>query len=129
MRRLWSVTLVGLLGCGGGPVDSGPPALDCSFDPSDASALDLEGRADCGAERYAEDCAVCHGADGLGTETGPDLSMHVPFHSDAEVLVVLTVGPGEMPALGLENQEAADVIAHLREWFPYDPTGTHPTMR
>lgn len=55
------------------------------------------------AATFKEDCAVCHGADGSGTDIGkklqaPDLrSKHVQSQSDAQLFEAVKEGKGKMP--------------------------------
>jgi len=122
--------MAGLLGCEGASEPEPAPedtALDCTFEESTTSPLELEGRARCGADLYADACASCHGEDGSGTELGADLEQHIPYHTDAEIVLVLVTGPESMEPQELAPQETADVIAHLRDWFGDYQGSTHPT--
>gem|GEM_PF-683022 len=121
-----------LLGCSGGtvadssPTDTGPA---CVYDGSDqgASPFDLPGVAACGAALFADACAACHGVDGSGSESGPGLGGHVPYHTDLEILTILLVGQGDMPAQGLSPQQHADLLAWLRATFGAYTGEGHPT--
>lgn len=113
------------------PTHSDPPVdseLSCEVEDPEAPALEIEGIAACGQPTFVTYCGGCHGDDGRGregqTESGPDLSEHVPAHTDAELLVTLIAGQGEMPASGLSNDKLAHVLAWLREEFgEYDGEG------
>ncbi len=97
-----SVLLLGLAACGG-------------RDPDDILALDGDPAA--GAEVFASRCARCHGDDGRGTERGPDLAEEVPDASDEDLVDQIVNGGWDMPAIDVTDQEAADVLAFLRETF------------
>jgi ubiquinol-cytochrome c reductase cytochrome c subunit len=63
MRRILAVVVVGVLAGGCAIEQRGPyrPAIEAAERPGS------------GRELYLRDCAWCHGADGAGTERGPDL--------------------------------------------------------
>lgn len=63
---------------------------------------------------YGEHCTRCHGED--GSEVGAAvLAEVVPATSDADLVESILRGPAYMPNFIniLENQEVADVLAHL----------------
>jgi mono/diheme cytochrome c family protein len=109
----------------GGVADTGATGDPCGpADVPEQTPLDLEADADCGAEVWATHCAGCHGAEGMGGDDGPPLDEHVPAHTDEELAFVIIAGAGDMPALGLGNQEVADSLAWLRARFgDYDGVG------
>ena len=122
-----------LLACGadGSPdtaADSAGTTASCVYDGSDegASPFALDGDVACGEVLFVDLCSSCHGGDGLGTDLGPDLSAHVPFHTDLEVVTVLLLGQGEMAAQGLSPQQHADLLGWLRETFGTYTGETHP---
>ncbi len=122
-----------LLACGaeGTTADTAAPgdtAPDCVYDGSDEgeSPFVLDGSAWCGGEVFATACAGCHGDDGSGTDLGADLSGHVPYHTDLEVLSVVINGQGEMPAQDTSPQQSADLLAWLRATFGEYTGETHP---
>lgn len=78
--------------------------------------LALTGDATSGETLFANNCAACHGADG-SSGTAADLAEHVPLHSDEELVTVMLEGFGSMPAVALEDQEAADILAWLKATF------------
>lgn len=121
--------LAALLGCvGGDGVDSPTPVCVYEGEPT-GNPLDREGDAVCGGEVYAGACASCHGATGGGTEESgalgvPPLAEHVRSHTDAEIVLLLVAGSGEMPPQDLHVQATADVLAWLRHHFgDYDGQG------
>ena len=95
-------------GCGGGntPEDR---ADDVVALHADAANGDTE---------YQRLCATCHGADGAGGQGFPDLTAHVPSHSDEEIVIDMLEGPHSMPSFASqEDQTLADMLAFMRsEW-------------
>lgn len=69
-----------------------------------------------GEEIYLAECAVCHGADGLGG-TGPNLFELVPMLRDETISTVIEDGKGNMPAKDLEKEELTLLLAYLRDKF------------
>ena len=70
-----------------------------------------------GADLYAANCAVCHGAElegGFGPTLGPDGNS--PGYSDAELIEIVTNGRGSMPPFGgqLSRQEITAIVAFIR---------------
>lgn len=106
--KLNALTLLtlGLLACG---------AADDTGSELDA-ILALSGDATTGEQVFATSCAACHGTDGTGG-TGPDLYEVSPGLSDEDLLDIMLYGIGSMPAVSLEDQEAADVLAYVQASF------------
>jgi mono/diheme cytochrome c family protein len=79
----------------------------------------LTGGSAAGGERFAENCARCHGDDGGGTDRAPNLQDRVPLRDDESLLRTLIQGKGGMPRWGerLGDQDLADVLAFLRQEF------------
>ncbi len=82
-----------------------------------------EGR---GEELFAENCAVCHGTQADGTNTGPPLvhRLYEPgHHPDFSFQNAIKRGVishhwdfGDMPPVpGISESEAAQIIAHIRD--------------
>lgn len=79
-------------------------------------------RAAAGAATYQEKCAICHGADGSGSDTGkslgaPDLrSRAVQSRSDAELARFIREGNGAMPAFKdqLSQPQLLHAVQYLR---------------
>lgn len=106
------------------PVDaaaSSPRTLVVSTGPtSDPSFADLTappptGDATRGATSYAFACSSCHAMDGLGGALGPRLLLR-PDLADPQAFVRLIAdGRRGMPPLpGVKEDEALDILAHLR---------------
>lgn len=78
--------------------------------------LALEGDATAGEAAFATNCSGCHGADG-NSGSAPMLSDVAPGLDDAGLVTVMIEGTGNMPAIDLENQDAADILAFVRATF------------
>ena len=70
-----------------------------------------------GKEVFAEECSVCHGADGLGGNGGPDLTTHAESQRTEGAEEQVTNGGGGMPAFKgtLSEEEIANVAAYVVE--------------
>jgi heme/copper-type cytochrome/quinol oxidase subunit 2/cytochrome c5 len=70
-----------------------------------------------GKEVFAENCSVCHGADGLGGSGGPDLTTMPKAKEQAGAEEQVTNGGGGMPAFKgtLSEEEIANVAAYVVE--------------
>lgn len=72
-----------------------------------------------GAATFSHNCAVCHGADGKGSDRGPGIATapSVIAMSDADLLAVLHNGTAAgMPAfLQFSDQQAQSVVKYLRQ--------------
>jgi heme/copper-type cytochrome/quinol oxidase subunit 2/cytochrome c5 len=70
-----------------------------------------------GTEIFAENCAVCHGADGLGGGGGPDLTTMPKAKEQAGAEEQVTNGGGGMPPFKgtLSEEEIANVAAYVVE--------------
>lgn len=107
MRWIWLVPMV--VACGGGGDGTRSDAI-----------LALDGDATAGATVYADNCAVCHAASGLGVDdggTGMNLTEAAGETSeDAEFAGILLNGEGDMPSFSeLTDQEIADVLAYIHD--------------
>jgi heme/copper-type cytochrome/quinol oxidase subunit 2/mono/diheme cytochrome c family protein len=73
--------------------------------------------AEAGKEVFAEQCSVCHGADGLGGNGGPDLTTMPKAKEQAGAEEQVTNGGGGMPAFKgtLSEEEIANVAAYVVE--------------
>jgi mono/diheme cytochrome c family protein len=92
-------------------------ALAACSDRDIDAILALDGDPVAGEEVFASVCAECHGADARGGR-GPDLTVEAPKLSDEELADTIVNGSmGGMPAQGVSDQEAADVMAWLRQEF------------
>jgi mono/diheme cytochrome c family protein len=77
--------------------------------------LALDGTADDGAAVYERVCQRCHDADGNGTDE--PMSTLVPAQNDEE-LAATVAGGVHVETSAMSEQEAADLIAYLRETWP-----------
>jgi heme/copper-type cytochrome/quinol oxidase subunit 2/cytochrome c553 len=73
--------------------------------------------AEAGGEVFAENCSVCHGADGLGGNGGPDLTTMPKAQEQASAEEQVTNGGGGMPPFGgiLSEEEIKNVAAYVVE--------------
>ena len=81
------------------------------------SPLELDGRISCGEEVFLNRCAGCHGENGEGTAQGQVLDDHIDAHDDETLLFSIQFGEGNMPPQNLQPQDAADVLAFIRDAF------------
>lgn len=103
-----TLALLTLIACGDKDDDTGAGEFD--------AILALTGDAAAGATVFSSTCANCHGADGTGG-SAPDISGAVGGYSDADLLDVVLNGSGSMAPVALEDQEAADLLAYVRDTF------------
>jgi quinohemoprotein ethanol dehydrogenase len=75
------------------------------------------GNAMAGQTVFAENCSVCHGADGLGGNGGPDLTTQPKAKTLNGAIQQVTEGGGGMPAFAenLSTAEIEDVAAYVVE--------------
>jgi quinohemoprotein ethanol dehydrogenase len=80
---------------------------------AETAALDPEA----GKEVFSEQCSVCHGADGLGGNGGPDLTTMPLAKEQAGAEMQVTNGGGGMPAFKgtLSEEEIKNVAAYVVE--------------
>ena len=94
----------------------------CGSDDPDVEAA---AEASLGASLFENNCAVCHGASGMGTNVGPPLvhDIYEPGHHPDETFqrAVAQGTPahhwdfGDMPPVpGLEPDEVGEIIAYVR---------------
>ncbi len=101
--------------------------LACTITPRDpAAVLALTGDPAKGASELQTRCARCHGMDGRGTAVAPDLGARVPVLSDQQVVETMLLGRGSMRPVAIFDQQAADVLGHLRGRWPQEPTAEEP---
>lgn len=76
-----------------------------------------------GADIYKTKCAMCHGADGLGTTPAGKMMKAVSFKdpavvkaSDSELIAAVTHGKNKMPAYQgkLTGEQIKSVVSYLR---------------
>lgn len=77
----------------------------------------LVGNVESGASLYLSNCSGCHGSSGLGS-SGPSLRESVQEEDDEELWEVILEGEDDMPAIVLQPQQVADIVAWLRSIFP-----------
>ncbi len=88
-------------------------------EPEAGAKAEAGGTADAaaGKEVFAEQCSVCHGADGLGGSGGPDLTTMPLAKEQAGAEKQVTNGGGGMPAFKgtLSEEEISNVAAYVVE--------------
>ena len=90
----------------------------CGWEENQGSEpLSLAGDRDCGAEVYAESCAICHMEDGSGGNSGKRLKGRIELFEDQTLIDIIVSGQGTMPPIALSSQETADVVVFLRNDF------------
>ncbi len=70
-----------------------------------------------GAELYGVSCAGCHGGEGAGSGAAPALDggSNAASLTDEQLIAVMRVGPGSMPAFTrLSDEQVASLIEHIR---------------
>ncbi|HET7812030.1 MAG TPA: PQQ-binding-like beta-propeller repeat protein [Steroidobacteraceae bacterium] len=86
--------------------DAAGPRL--RFGPPDAATLER------GRQAYAENCALCHGADRAGTPAGPSLLGIGGQIGGPQFRRIVTYGNGRMPPLPhVTDQQIGDILAFL----------------
>jgi len=88
-----------------------------TVDKTTGDTKEVKGDATAGQQVFADNCSVCHGADGKGGNGGPDLSQ-VPNGGDLTAVVKqVTAGGGGMPAFKgqLDDKQIADVAAYVTQ--------------
>lgn len=107
MRKLPAIALAALVvtvtACGGGGTHSDVTK------PRNADSVAA------GALLYAENCVSCHGEDLTG-DIGPNLVTSELGHPDADFVVAITGGKGDMPAFGdkLSREEINSLVDFVR---------------
>lgn len=99
---------------------------------SDAGRVDdilaLTGDVASGGDLFGTECQSCHPAGGTSQGVGPNLSEVAPTLTDADLVDVMIHGApakdgfAAMPPRSLEDQEAADILAWLRDQFGPGPS-------
>ena len=65
-----------------------------------------------GAALFAQQCAPCHGDEGLGgANPGIQYELH---HSDAQLVQVMLEGTETMPAVHISEAEASAIVDYMR---------------
>ena len=102
---------------------SEPEVVEVEDDPcgwqenQDADPLSLAGDSSCGAQVYAQSCAICHMEDGSGGNAGKRLAGRMDEFDDAQLVGIIQSGQGTMPPIAISAQEVADVVVFLRDSF------------
>ncbi len=92
------------------------PGGEVSSDRTD-TILALTGDATAGEAVFALDCEVCHDPAGLEVRAGPALGGTPDRLTDAQIIEIVLAGQGPMPAVDLEDQPMADLLAHIKAAF------------
>src|SRR5690348_7867059 len=73
---------------------------------------------------YETRCARCHGGDGTGGESGPNIVSQLGSRNDAELAAFLRSGrpASGMPAFDLAEQEMTALVLYLRTLAPVSRT-------
>lgn len=108
-------------GDSGDPVDSGGEEAapeEGSQEEEPVGTVDGEeagGDTAAGKTVFAENCAGCHGEDGLGGAAGPDLTTMPLAQTEEGTIEQVTNGGGSMPPFGgqLSEEEISDVAAFV----------------
>ena len=115
-----ALILIAVIGCGGETM----PADDTAT-PS-APGSDLSNSALAGKQAFDANCAICHGADVMGTTTGPPLidRIYEPgHHNDFSIRSAVRNGVpahhwwfGDMPPVaGVSDSAVENIICYIRE--------------
>jgi PQQ-dependent dehydrogenase (methanol/ethanol family) len=88
-------------------------AITCALLAADASA---QNAAPTGAELFATNCTVCHGADGRGTAVAPSVLPRTASDNDDKLIAFLRAGSPEkgMPPAPVPNAQLPLLVTHLR---------------
>ncbi len=128
--ELWLFSLDGDLGPvkAGGPAAQGEHAGEEAEGEVESDEVEVPseegkeeesagGDAMAGQSVFAENCSICHGADGLGGNGGPDLTTQPKSKSLNATIEQVTKGGGGMPAFSelLSTKEIEDVAAYVVE--------------
>jgi mono/diheme cytochrome c family protein len=79
--------------------------------------LGLTGDAGAGDAAFTGKCLACHDKAGEADKVGPALGPLVPTLADDELVGVMVDGSGSMPPANVDDQDAADILAWLRQQF------------
>jgi len=77
-----------------------------------------QGFAGAGEPVYGESCSACHGLWGEGTAVGPSLlvvGLARPGYSNERMADAIRKGTGSMPGSDIDLEEAANVVAYVRD--------------
>jgi ubiquinol-cytochrome c reductase cytochrome c subunit len=101
------------------PAEGPPPSLvrqALPQSPATETAAVIRGEARRGERIFAQNCANCHGADGQGSDLGPNLVEKPVLNELSRYQNAVRTGLGRMPAFGsvLDPAAAADTLVWLR---------------
>ncbi len=82
-----------------------------------AAVIRLEGAVEDGEAAFVGSCAPCHDLAGDEAKVGPALRPIVPEATDEELVTIMACGFVSMPPSNVDDQQAADVLAWLRDTF------------
>jgi heme/copper-type cytochrome/quinol oxidase subunit 2/mono/diheme cytochrome c family protein len=102
---------------GGESVEGGKEEAESTEEGGESAEAGGAPNAEAGKEVFAENCSVCHGADGLGGNGGPDLTTMPKAQEQASAEEQVTNGGGGMPPFGgiLSEEEIKNVAAYVVE--------------
>jgi len=84
----------------------------CADDTVQAPPCQAQSDFSAGAALFAEQCAPCHGDDGLGgASPGIQYELH---HSDAQLVQLMLEGTETMPAVHISEAEASSIVDYMR---------------
>ncbi|MCO4746280.1 MAG: cytochrome c [Proteobacteria bacterium] len=98
MGRLSGILLLGLAAC--------EPAID---EPAPGAGEEAYS----GEELFALACSGCHGADGRGGASGPDLEERTMELTEADVVDIVLFGSGYMDPVRLTEEQALRVAEYV----------------
>ena len=121
-----ALILIAVIGCGSEaePPDNTPTPL--ATQPPAAPGSDLSDAALAGKQVFNANCSICHGADVMGSATGPPLidRIYEPgHHADFSIRSAVRDGVpqhhwwfGDMPPVaGITHQQVDQLICYIRE--------------
>ncbi len=104
--------LVGVAGCD----DYLLPEVEVQTDAVD-TILAISGDVGAGETAFEQHCQACHVKAGDQASAGPAIGPIVPTLDDREIVELVLGGQGIMPAIAVTDDEAADLLAWLRDAF------------
>ena len=111
MNKNW-LAVISLLAVACGDKDDDTAATD-----EVATILALDGDVTSGTTVFSSSCSACHGTDGTGGLAPVDLTSHAATLSDEAIVDTVLNGVGSMPAISIDDQSIADVLAYIRSEF------------
>jgi mono/diheme cytochrome c family protein len=118
-ENFWVFSLNGTMGPEKGTEKEAEGTLHAGEEEPGGETAEAGGapNAEAGEEVFAEQCSVCHGADGLGGNGGPDLTTMPKAKEQKGAEEQVKVGGGGMPGFegSLSEEEIANVAAYVVE--------------